>query len=91
MANKIMNEIIIKRNGLYSHCVEVSDTAILEGVADSIYEAYRDKYGLNEVLDFLETLSVYYLPYREGEESPENEKQVYDFSFEDYVIENLEG
>lgn len=88
--NKIMNEIIKRRNGLYCHCVEVSATAILEGVADSIYEEYRKKYGLQEVLDFLETLTIYYRPYRENKKSPENKKQVYTFNFREYVLEHLE-
>lgn len=85
-----MNEIITKRNGHYCHCVEVSDADTLKTIADFIYRSYREKYGLNAVLDFLETITIYYLPYNEGEECPENEEQVYNFSFRDYVIEYLE-
>lgn len=91
MANKIMNESIVKRSSPYCYYVEVSDTAMLEGVANSVYEEYREEYGLQEVLFFLEILTVYYLPCKDGEESPEDEKQVYEFSFRDYVLEHLEG
>lgn len=88
--NKIMNEILVARNGHYCHCVEVFDIDTLETITDYIYDSYREKYGLEEVLDFLETMTIYYLPYEEGQEIPKIEEQVYIFSFRYYIMEHLE-
>ena len=77
-ANPILSEVIDSRNGHYCHCVEVSEVCELENIADTILEEHEDKHGKAVVLDFLLSLQVYCL-------EDDNEDEIYDFSFSDYL------
>jgi len=76
--NMIFEEVLEERNGHYCHCVEVNEVYELESIADSICEVYGEKYGEEEVIDFLESLEVYSL-------DDANESEIFAFSFTEYV------
>ena len=82
--NPILNEIIENRNGFYVHAVEVTEVYELEAVAEQIITEYQDRYTTEVIIDFLESLTVYYL----GEDE-QVEEQVYEFSFREYIGESL--
>ena len=82
--NPILNEIIENRNGFYVHAVEVTEVYELEAVAEQIITEYQDRYTTEVIIDFLESLTVYYL----GEDE-QVEEQVYEFSFREYIEESL--
>ena len=80
--NTILQEVINKRQGHYVHAIEVHDVFDLEAVADHIILEFEDRYTLKEITEFLTSLDVYCL-------NPDNEDEVYEFSFEKYVREAL--
>ena len=87
--NKIFEEISQKRSN-YCHCVEVSSVYELENIAETIFEEFSEKYGKKEVIDFLNSLTVYYLENEDNENNEnDNENEVYDFSFSKFINENL--
>ena len=71
MQNRILNQILRSRKGHYCHCVEVSDLWELETIAEGIIDEFRE-YGENEIIEFLQSLDVYYLG-----DDPEMEKALY--------------
>lgn len=76
--NAIFEHIIKARKGHYCHCVEVSDRYELEDIADQICDEFEDTFGKDVVLGFLQSLEVYCL-------DDNNETEVFNFSFEDYL------
>ncbi len=78
MENKILNIMIKRRKGHYCHCVEVSSVEELEMIGLAVYDEFEEDFGADEVVDFLESLSVYSL-------DDENEEEIYGFSFMEYI------
>jgi len=78
----ILDTIIEARKGMYCHAVEVCGKYELESIAESIIDEFstenRGDYSEAEIIDFLESLEVYCL-------DDSNEKEVFDFSFTEYV------
>ena len=79
---KVLNYIIEERKGHYCHCVEVSSVYELECIAESIVNEFEELFTETEILEFLESLTVYSL-------SDENEDSIYNFSFTDYTLKTL--
>jgi hypothetical protein len=77
---KIIDLIYEEKNGHYCHCVEVTSVYDLENIAENIANEYKNKYSESEIIDFLETMEVYYIGHDKEEES-----LVYDFSFRQYI------
>jgi hypothetical protein len=80
--NPILETIIDQRNGHYCHCVEVSDTYELEGIAEQIILEFQDEHDEPTIIEFLESLEVYSL-------NDDNEQEIFDFSFTDYVKDTI--
>ena len=78
MKKPILDIIIERKKGFYTHCVEVFEVYELEVVAEFIYDEFIESHGKVGVIEFLESLSVYSL-------SDENEEEIYNFSFADYI------
>ena len=76
--NAIFENIIEARGGHYCHCVEVSDVYELQCIAESIISEYQDTTSESEIIDFLESLTVYCL-------EDKNESEVFNFSFTEYI------
>ena len=75
--NKLLEKIIQERGGHYCHALEVNDAYELESVIESVIQAYPE-FDEDTFIDFFESIELYCL-------SEDNEKQVYDFSFEKYI------
>lgn len=76
--NPILEQVINSRSGHYCHVVEVSSKHELECIADAIYDENENEHKVVDIIDFLESLTVYCL-------EDENEGEVFDFSFTDYL------
>ena len=76
--NPILEQAISARNGHYCHVVEVSNKYELECIADAIFNENENEHKVSDIIDFLESLEVYCL-------EDENEDEVFDFSFTDYL------
>ena len=72
--NKIVDRMHDLRSGHYCHALEVNDICELHNVIDYVYEEFVDEFGKEEVIDFLQTLELYYLG-----SDPVQEKEIYDY------------
>jgi hypothetical protein len=82
--NAIFELILEQRGGNYCHAMEVSDVHELESVAEQILFEFHEVFSEDEIIEFLETMSVYYLG-----ENEKMENEVYEFSFRDYLEDTL--
>jgi hypothetical protein len=87
--NALLNKVIEQRNGHYCHVVEVSTVYDLENIAEAITSENINEFSLEVITEFLESLTVYYLPEEGEEEDNEEEEKIYSFSFADYINTNL--
>jgi len=78
MNASLLDHIVKERDGHYCHCVEVNDAYELECIAESIIEEYGEQFGEEEVIHFLESLTVYSL-------NDEKEEEIYAFSFSEFI------
>jgi len=85
--NSLLNKIIEQRNGHYCHVVEVSTVYDLENIAEAIISENENDFSIDVIIEFLESLTIYYLP-EDGEEDKEEEERIYNFSFTDYINSN---
>ena len=83
--NAILKEVAEHRGGQYCHVIEVSDTSTMEVIADAIHEEYNEEHSNEVIIDFLETLEVYYFVEEDEDHNKEDEEAVYNFSFTDYI------
>ena len=85
--NKIFHRIHEERKGHYCHALEVNDVYGLEGIIESFIQEYKDEFTYLEYIEFFESMELYYLPYDNDEknQNDDDEKAVYDFSFEEYI------
>ena len=82
--NAIFELVVDQRGGNYCHAIEVEDVYELENIAEQVIFEFDEMFSEDEIIDFLETMSVYYLG-----ENEEMENEVYDFSFRDYIKDTL--
>jgi len=63
MKKSIIEIILEARNGHYIHCIEVETESDLdlEGLSDSIYDEFAKTHTKEEIIEFLETLTIYVL------------------------------
>jgi hypothetical protein len=87
--NALLNKVIENRGGNYCHVVEVGTVYELECIAEAITSENENEFSLEVITDFLESLTVYYLPEEDSEENSEEEDKIYSFSFSDYINSNL--
>jgi hypothetical protein len=89
MENLLLTKVIENRGGNYCHVVEVGTVYELECIAEAICQENEDEFSIEIITDFLESLTVYYLPEEDSEEDSEEEEKIYSFSFADYINSNL--
>ena len=89
--NSILNKIIEERKGHYCHVVEVSSVYELESICENIFSEYEEEETIETIIEFLETLTVYFLNDEElsEEENETNEEEVYNFVFSNFINSNL--
>ena len=90
--NTIFNTILKNRNNHYVHALEVSSSYEIENAIEMIYDEFQDIATIEELKDFFNTIQLYY--YEENEEAEqievqENEEEVYDFNFDEFIDNNL--
>jgi hypothetical protein len=78
--NSLLEKILEERKGHYCHALEVHDTYELESIVESVISEYREEFTDDVYIEFFESMELYYLG-----DDPAIEKQVYDFSFEEYI------
>ena len=79
--NPIYQEILDARNGHYVHALEVSNVYELESILESLFDEYIDKYSIEVLIDFCNTLEIYYF-------DDENENEIYNFNVTEF-LQNL--
>ena len=81
--NPIYQEILDARNGHYVHALEVSNVYELESILESLFNEYINKYDIETIIEFCNTLSIYYFDSENENEVDENE--VYDFNVTEFL------
>ena len=81
--NKILEDVIKKRNGHYCHVIEVDNVYSLKSVIESLYDEFIDEYSNDEVIEFISSIQIIY--FNADGENDEDEKAVNDFDLEDYL------
>ena len=84
--NPIYQEILDARNGHYVHALEVSNVYELESILESLFDEYIDKYSIETIIDFCDTLLIYY--FDEENENEVDENEVYNFDVTEF-LQNL--
>lgn len=89
--NALLEKVINSRKGHYCHVVEVSDVYELEAIAEAIVSENQNEFDAEAIIDFLETLTVYYMENEEESEeyNKEKETEVYAFNFREYITTSL--
>lgn len=84
--NKILNKVIESRKGHYVHAIEVNNIYEIENIIEFIINEFTEATE-NEILDFFNTIEVYFLEDEEAteEENKHNETEVYNFNFNEYI------
>ena len=78
MQNKIVNDIIKKRQGHYCHALEVNGVWELQACIDSLYDEFYTKYTISDIIEFFNTIELYCL-------DDINEDDVYNFNIVEYI------
>ena len=81
--NRILNYILEQRKGHYCHALELANVYELQSIIESIYDEFIDNYYKEEIIDFFETIQIYY--YTEEEENEEEENELYDFNITNFI------
>lgn len=81
--NTILDSIIDRRKGHYVHALEVNNLDELTNTIETLADEFiKDGYSLEDIKDFFNTISIYYL----GEDETE-ETLIYDFDIESYLFD----
>ena len=79
--NPIYQEILEARNGHYVHALEVSNIYELESILESLFNEYINKYDIEIIIDFCQTLEIYYF----DDENEVDENEVYNFDVTEFL------
>jgi hypothetical protein len=77
---EIINDIIEARNGHYIHAIEVTSKYDLECVIEQFYYEFIERYELEDIISFFNTISIYCL-------EDEHEHEVYNFDITKFINE----
>ena len=90
--NTILEDIIKERKGMYCHALEAHTLVELEETLENLFFEFLNQYPLEEIKDFLKTISIYHLEddSLSDEENAEREDEIYNFNFHTF-IDNLEA
>ena len=58
--SRLLNHIIKERNGHYCHALELDSAYSYECVIEQIVSEYKDSFTLDEIIDFFNSISLYY-------------------------------
>jgi hypothetical protein len=86
--NKLLNKIIEERKGNYCHVIEVTDKYNIECIIEAVFDTYESEEITEiDIFYFFDSIEVYHLEDEEltEEENKQNEEEVYNFNFEEYI------
>ena len=81
--NPIYQEILEARNYHYVHALEVSNVYELESILESLFNEYVNKYDIETIIEFCNTLDVYY--FDDENENEVDENGVYNFDVTEFL------
>lgn len=85
---KLMDTVVKNKGGLYMHVVEVSSEAAAKSLLESSFRTFTDEgFGNDDVRDFLDSLTIMFIPDNELDdfENKENEQELDEFDQEDFI------
>ena len=87
--NRILTKVLEQRKGHYCHVLEIGSVYELETVIGTLYQEFEDEYYIEEIIDFLDSLQVYYFPadHIEQEVCDTEEEAIYNFNIANYITE----
>ncbi len=83
--NRILNYILEQRSGNYCNVLELSNVYELQCVIEQLCSEFEEAYYKEEIIDFIESITIYY--YKEEEENKEEEEELYNFNVTNYINE----
>tara|TARA_R110000744_G_scaffold7342_2_gene25278 strand:- start:1427 stop:1693 length:267 start_codon:yes stop_codon:yes gene_type:complete len=86
MKNVILEQIAKNRVN-YCHALEVSTVYELEEIVSQLFEEFRTNFDDEQILEFFNTLSIYYLVGDDEQEDEQEEEKIYNFNFENFIKE----
>jgi len=89
--NKIFNDVLESRKGMYCHALELNSAYDLGSVIEEFLSQEGDKYTCEEYIEFFSSMSLYYVPYDGEEEIEEDEEELYNVNISDLVVDCYEG
>lgn len=84
--NRLLEHIITERNGHYVHALELANFCDYECVIEQIVSEYRDNFTLKEIIEFFNSIDLYYYTGDEPEYK-EEEEQLYNFDYIQCIID----
>jgi len=89
--NTILEDIIKERKGMYCHALEAYTLEEMKETLGELFFEFSNRYPLEEIRDFLKTISIYHLEddSLSEEENEIRENEIYNFNFHTF-ISNLE-
>ena len=85
--SKLLDRVIQDRKGFYTHAIEVSHDYEIESIVESVIDYYGEEFTDKDYIEFFESIEIIYVP--DCECSDENEEDVYNFSFEEYIKDTI--
>lgn len=76
--NKILTDVIEKRQGHYCHALEVDDVFELQSCVESLYDEFTCDYTVDEIVEFFSCIELYCL-------NEEHENDVYAFNIAQHI------
>lgn len=81
--NTILENIIEKRKGMYVHALEVNSLEELTDIIETLTDEFnKDGFSFEDIKQFFDTMSIYYL----GDDDKE-ESIIYNFDIESYLTD----
>lgn len=84
--NRLLDHIIKERNGHYCHALEIDSAYSYECVIEQIVSEFKDSFTLDEIIDFFNSIELYYYTGDEPEYK-EEEEQLYNFDYVQCIID----
>ena len=85
--NKILDKVITERNGHYCHVLELGSSYELECYIEQLYSEFEEEFSKEEIIEFFETMEIYYYKENEEEEDKEEEEKLYSFNIANFIEE----
>ena len=78
MNNKILLDVIAKRNGHYCHALEVNNIYELQAIIENLHDDFTKEYNLDDIIEFFNTIEIYCL-------DDKNEEEIFSFDIVNFI------